>query len=92
MEVDNKVSTCPANIRARIEMINGTFKLRPACYEAMTKIREILSDAAKKVAAEIIKVEDYDMDKLQQSIDGLQAVKDTACCAVILSCSHQTTV
>lgn len=64
-------------------MINGMFDLPDETTAAMARIRELVAECAMSVAKVVGSV-NYDTGRLIATIDMLQAVKNTACDAVIL--------
>jgi hypothetical protein len=70
-------------IDKRVEMINGHFDLPPETVEAMKEIR-VAAELCARTMQGIFKKHKADTGRAIATIDQLQAVKNTACDALIL--------
>lgn len=68
---------------ARVALVNGNFDLPEDTRRAMHNIRECVAACATQLA-EIARTTTFDTGRMIAALDGLQAVKNTACDAVLL--------
>lgn len=70
-------------IEKRVAMINGHFALPSETVESMNEVRDAVDTCARTLHA-IFKNQKTDTGRAIATIDQLQAVKNTACDALIL--------
>jgi uncharacterized protein YukE len=73
----------PQGIAARVALVNGSFDLPDQTKQAMGRIREAVAACSQQLA-QIAATTAFDEARLTAALDMLQAVKNTACDAVLL--------